>query len=171
VSDRTRLLLEGPIVATLLRLAAPNVVVMAVQVAVSSDDAAVLEAGAAYLRIVGPTYGFFGLGLALYFASQGAGHLLWPLLAGTSRLVVAGPAGGSRAGGGAHRALRRDGAGTGGLRDRAGARPPVGGVATGAPGGRAQGLRSPGILIVGPVAAGTEAARGGDVMLARSRMR
>jgi hypothetical protein len=26
-----------------------------------------------YLRVVGPAYGFFGLGLALYFASQGAG--------------------------------------------------------------------------------------------------
>ena len=32
-------------------------------------------AGATYLLIVGPTYGFFGLGLALYFASQGAGRL------------------------------------------------------------------------------------------------
>jgi MATE family, multidrug efflux pump len=34
-------------------------------------------------------YGFFGLGLALYFASQGAGRLLWPVLAGFSRLVIA----------------------------------------------------------------------------------
>jgi Na+-driven multidrug efflux pump len=46
-------------------------------------------AGAAYLRTVGPAYGFFGLGLALYFASQGAGRLLWPLVAGFSRLVTA----------------------------------------------------------------------------------
>jgi cation transporter-like permease len=38
---------------------------------------------------VGPTYGFFGVGLALYFASQGAGRLAWPLLAGFVRLVVA----------------------------------------------------------------------------------
>jgi putative MATE family efflux protein len=49
----------------------------------------VLRVGEAYLRIVGPTYGFFGLGLALYFASQGAGRLLWPLLAGVARLAVA----------------------------------------------------------------------------------
>ncbi len=42
-----------------------------------------------YLRFVGPTYGFFGLGLSLYFASQGAGKLLWPLLAGFARLVIA----------------------------------------------------------------------------------
>jgi Na+-driven multidrug efflux pump len=53
------------------------------------DDPAMLETGAAYLRIVGPTYGFFGLGLSLYFASQGAGRLLWPLLAGLLRLVIA----------------------------------------------------------------------------------
>jgi Na+-driven multidrug efflux pump len=54
-----------------------------------SSDAAVLATGTTYLRIVGPTYGFFGLGLALYFASQGAGRLLWPLLAGMLRLLVA----------------------------------------------------------------------------------
>ena len=48
-----------------------------------------IETGSAYLRIVGPTYGFFGLGLALYFASQGAGRLLWPLLAGMVRLIIA----------------------------------------------------------------------------------
>jgi hypothetical protein len=41
------------------------------------------------LHAVGPTYGFFGLGLSLYFASQGAGRLLWPLLAGLLRLTVA----------------------------------------------------------------------------------
>lgn len=52
-------------------------------------DPRMLETGAAYLRVVGPTYGFFGLGLCLYFASQGAGRLLWPLLAGLLRLVVA----------------------------------------------------------------------------------
>ena len=48
-----------------------------------------LATGTAYLRVVGPTYGFFGLGLSLYFASQGAGRLLWPLLAGLLRLVIA----------------------------------------------------------------------------------
>src|SRR3954447_2330538 len=54
-----------------------------------SDDAAMQAVGAQYLRIVGPAYGFFGMGLALYFASQGAGRLLWPLLAGLMRLVIA----------------------------------------------------------------------------------
>ena len=52
-------------------------------------DPDVVAAGSAYLRVVGPSYGFFGLGLALYFASQGAGRLLWPLLAGFFRLALA----------------------------------------------------------------------------------
>ncbi len=52
-------------------------------------DPAMIAAGSAYLRVVGPCYGFFGLGMALYFASQGAGTLKWPVLAGFSRMVVA----------------------------------------------------------------------------------
>jgi Na+-driven multidrug efflux pump len=52
-------------------------------------DPAMLAAGTAYLRAVGPFYGFFGVGMALYFASQGAGRLKWPLIAGIVRLVVA----------------------------------------------------------------------------------
>jgi putative MATE family efflux protein len=58
-----------------------------------STDPEVLAAGSRYLRMVGPFYGFFGAGLALYFASQGAGRLLWPLLAGFTRLVIAGVGG------------------------------------------------------------------------------
>lgn len=52
-------------------------------------DPGMLAAGAAYLRVVGPFYGFFGGGMALYFASQGAGRLLWPLLAGLLRMTTA----------------------------------------------------------------------------------
>jgi putative MATE family efflux protein len=52
-------------------------------------EPAALSAGSAYLRVVGPFYGMYGLGFALYFASQGAGRLLWPLLAGLSRLLIA----------------------------------------------------------------------------------
>ncbi len=52
------------------------------------SDPGMLATGTAYLRAVGPFYGFFGLGLALYFASQGAGRLGWPLLAGFLRMVV-----------------------------------------------------------------------------------
>ncbi len=54
-----------------------------------TSDPAVLAAGTRYLRIVGPCYGFFGTGLALYFASQGAGRLLWPLLSAVARLAIA----------------------------------------------------------------------------------
>ncbi|MEN9538169.1 MAG: hypothetical protein RLZZ126_404 [Pseudomonadota bacterium] len=52
-------------------------------------DPALMETGARYLRIVGPFYGFFGLGIILYFASQGAGRLLWPILGNLLRLVIA----------------------------------------------------------------------------------
>jgi putative MATE family efflux protein len=58
-----------------------------------SAEPEVVAAGSSYLRIVGPAYPFFGAGLALYFASQGAGRLLWPLLAGGARLVLAGVGG------------------------------------------------------------------------------
>jgi putative MATE family efflux protein len=56
-------------------------------------DPRMLEAGAMYLRTVGPFYGMFGLALALYFASQGAGRLLWPLLGAVARLAIAALAG------------------------------------------------------------------------------
>jgi Na+-driven multidrug efflux pump len=59
-----------------------------------STDPHVLAAGTRYLTIVGPFYGFFGLGLALYFASQGAGRLSWPLIAGFARLLIAAVGGG-----------------------------------------------------------------------------
>jgi Na+-driven multidrug efflux pump len=64
-------------------------------------DPAMLEAGTRYLHAVGPFYGMFGLGMALYFASQGAARLLWPLLANFLRLGIAG--------GGGWLALRWDG--------------------------------------------------------------
>ena len=50
---------------------------------------AMLDAGTRYLQAVGPVYGFIGLGLALYFASQGAGRPLWPVLGNIARLGVA----------------------------------------------------------------------------------
>lgn len=54
-----------------------------------SDDTLMKATGAQYLRIVGPFYGFFGLGLSLYFCAQGAGKLRWPLVAAALRVVVA----------------------------------------------------------------------------------
>jgi putative MATE family efflux protein len=52
-------------------------------------DPGMLDAGTRYFHVVGPVYGVFGLGMGLYFASQGAGRLLWPLLANFARLVIA----------------------------------------------------------------------------------
>jgi putative MATE family efflux protein len=65
------------------------------------SDPLMLEVGTRYLQAVGPLYGFFGFGLALYFASQGAGRMLWPLVANMTRLVVVA--------GGGWLALRLDG--------------------------------------------------------------
>ncbi len=53
-----------------------------------TTDPTALQVGSDYLRLVGPAYGFFGLGLSLYFASQGAGRLAWPLVTGIGRMVV-----------------------------------------------------------------------------------
>ncbi|WP_339762339.1 MATE family efflux transporter [uncultured Sulfitobacter sp.] len=48
-----------------------------------------LDAGRSYFRLVAPFYAFFGLGLALYFASQGAGSMVWPVISSLSRMAVA----------------------------------------------------------------------------------
>jgi len=53
------------------------------------DDPIMIAVGTHYLHVVGPFYGFFGMGLALYFASQGAGKLGWPLLAAVLRMTIA----------------------------------------------------------------------------------
>jgi len=52
-------------------------------------DPTLLASGSLYLRVVGPCYGLFGLGMALYFASQGAGRLRWPLTAAVTRFAIA----------------------------------------------------------------------------------
>ena len=54
-----------------------------------STDPAVLDAGVHYLRVVAPSYGGVGVGMALYFACQGRARMLWPFLAGAARLVIA----------------------------------------------------------------------------------
>jgi putative MATE family efflux protein len=54
-----------------------------------SEDQQILAAGASYLRNVAPFYGAIGAGMALYFAGQGAKRVLWPVLAGTARMIIA----------------------------------------------------------------------------------
>lgn len=54
-----------------------------------SDDPLVLSQGTTYLRNVAPVYGAIGAGMALYFASQASKRVLWPVLAGTVRMLIA----------------------------------------------------------------------------------
>jgi Na+-driven multidrug efflux pump len=54
-----------------------------------SNQPEVLAHGTLYLRTVAPFYGAIGIGMALYFASQGARRVMAPLLAGTARMIVA----------------------------------------------------------------------------------
>lgn len=58
-----------------------------------TQDPAVLDFARQYLVTAGPAFGFFGLGLTLYFASQGARQVIGPVLAGTARLVLVAAAG------------------------------------------------------------------------------
>jgi Na+-driven multidrug efflux pump len=53
-----------------------------------TQDEVVLGFARQYLVTAGPAFAFFGLGLTLYFASQGAGQVIGPVLAGTVRLVL-----------------------------------------------------------------------------------
>jgi putative MATE family efflux protein len=53
-----------------------------------TGDPAVRAAANLYLRWAGWGFAFVGLGLSLYFASQGSGKVLRPVLAGTVRLLV-----------------------------------------------------------------------------------
>ncbi len=53
-----------------------------------TSDAPVLAFGSLYLRIVGPTFALFGLGLALYFAAQGAGRVAPALVGGFVSLMI-----------------------------------------------------------------------------------
>lgn len=59
-----------------------------------TTDEAVLAHARQYLRTVGPAFPLFGLGLTLYFASQGAGRVLGPVLAALLRLLLVAAVGG-----------------------------------------------------------------------------
>jgi putative MATE family efflux protein len=54
-----------------------------------SSDSAVIAASVSYLTYVAPFYCLFGLGLTLYFASQGAGRMAIPVITGLTRTTVA----------------------------------------------------------------------------------
>ena len=54
-----------------------------------TGDPAVASIATRALAIMGPAFGGFGLGMALYFASLGAGRMRWPLAAGVARITLA----------------------------------------------------------------------------------
>lgn len=53
-----------------------------------TSEPRVLEAAGTYFAYAGPAYAFYGLGLALYFASQGSGQILGAVLAQSLRLAI-----------------------------------------------------------------------------------
>lgn len=53
-----------------------------------TDDPKVERAADAYLSIAGFGFAAYGFGLCLYFASQGSGRIMGPVLGGTVRLLV-----------------------------------------------------------------------------------
>ena len=53
-----------------------------------SSDPAVAGLCAEALRVLGPFYGWFGLGLCLYFASQGLNTLIWPVAGAVLRFGI-----------------------------------------------------------------------------------
>jgi MATE family, multidrug efflux pump len=53
-----------------------------------SADPEIIRLGTWYLRIVGPIYGLYGLGMALYFATQGFGSVIWTVTANAVRLLT-----------------------------------------------------------------------------------
>lgn len=58
-------------------------------IAVFSNDPEVALTATHYFQYAAPAFTFFGLGMALYFASQGAGRMKWPFVAGLFRLGFA----------------------------------------------------------------------------------
>jgi putative MATE family efflux protein len=53
-----------------------------------SDDDEIVRLGASYLRIVGPIYAFYGLGLGLFFVAQGFGRAVEATTANAARVVA-----------------------------------------------------------------------------------
>ena len=59
-------------------------------IALFTTDPGVTAAASSYFALAGPGFGFFGVGVCLYFSSQGAAKVGGPVLAGTIRLLLVG---------------------------------------------------------------------------------
>jgi Na+-driven multidrug efflux pump len=53
-----------------------------------SNDEHIVRLGTSYLQIAGPIYGFYGLGMALFFVTQGVGSNVWTMIANAVRLLA-----------------------------------------------------------------------------------
>jgi Na+-driven multidrug efflux pump len=53
-----------------------------------SQDESIIQLGAAYLLLVGPIYGCYGLGMGLFSATQGFGNVVGTVTANAMRLLV-----------------------------------------------------------------------------------
>src|SRR5882672_2763715 len=62
----------------------------ALWVSLFTSDPGVTAAAYSYFALAGPAFGFFGMGVCLYFSSQGAAKVVGPVLAGTIRLLLVG---------------------------------------------------------------------------------
>ena len=58
-------------------------------VSLFTPDPAVAKIAAAALAVIGPAFGGFGLGMAMYFAAMGAHRMGWPIVAALSRFGLA----------------------------------------------------------------------------------
>ncbi|HRD75867.1 MAG TPA: MATE family efflux transporter [Hyphomicrobiaceae bacterium] len=78
-------ILSGIIVGAvgIVAVIAPNL-----WVALFTDSEAVKASTRTYLGLAGLGFPFMGFGLAIYFAAQGSGRILGPVLAGSARLAV-----------------------------------------------------------------------------------
>ncbi|KRR30018.1 MATE family efflux transporter [Bradyrhizobium retamae] len=62
-------------------------------VSMFTGDPGVTAAANAYFTWAGPAFAFFGIGVSLYFSSQGAAKVGGPVMAGTARLLIVGGGG------------------------------------------------------------------------------
>jgi putative MATE family efflux protein len=65
----------------------------ALWVSLFTSDPGVTAAAHSYFTWAGPAFAFFGLGVCLYFSSQGAAKVGGPVMAGTARLLIVGVGG------------------------------------------------------------------------------
>jgi Na+-driven multidrug efflux pump len=54
-----------------------------------SHDAEVVAESITYLRVVAPAYSALGFGFVVTFSAQGAGRVLWPVVASSARILIA----------------------------------------------------------------------------------